>query len=148
MTRWLKYGFVLCVAVLLASASGAATLRVERDGTGDYTTIQPALDAVAAGDTVLIGPGEYPEMTNQYLPNAGGWFEVAGCIRVSNITLIGDSAETTLIGPAVYSGEVNIDSAVKTRYSGTLPNQIGGRRRHAVRAPISPFIDQKRDHAA
>ena len=42
----------------------------------------------------------------------------------------------------------NIDSAVKTRYSGTLPNQIGGRRRHAVRAPISPFIDQKRDHAA
>ena len=111
MTRWLKYGFVLCVAVLLASASGAATLRVERDGTGDYTTIQPALDAVAAGDTVLIGPGEYPEMTNQYLPNAGGWFEVAGCIRVSNITLIGDSAETTLIGPAVYSGEVNIGIA-------------------------------------
>jgi len=80
-----RHQIILWVSVLamLASVGQAATLRVERDGSGDYATLQPALDAAAAGDTVLIGPGEYTELTNQYLPLAGGWFEVAGNVKAN-----------------------------------------------------------------
>jgi hypothetical protein len=49
---------VLIVCAALASLS-AATLRVDPGGGGDFTSIQAALDAAAAGDTVLVVPGEY-----------------------------------------------------------------------------------------
>ncbi len=52
--------FILIVLVLvLASPAGAADLRVEADGSGDYTAIQPALDAASFGDTVSVGPGTW-----------------------------------------------------------------------------------------
>lgn len=49
------------VALLLAfsSSAPAATHTVRLDGTGDFIAIQPAIDACAAGDTVLLGPGTY-----------------------------------------------------------------------------------------
>ena len=62
---------LVCVAavVLLCSSSAfAATITVERDGSGDFTTIQPALDAVASGDTIRIGPGDYTESEPSYIP--------------------------------------------------------------------------------
>ena len=52
---------LLAAALVIPPAAGAATWRVERDGSGDYTTIQPAVDAAASGDTILIGPGQYTE---------------------------------------------------------------------------------------
>lgn len=45
----------------VAGSASARTWRVEKDGFGDYTTIQPAVDAAAPGDIVLIGPGRYLE---------------------------------------------------------------------------------------
>jgi hypothetical protein len=36
-----------------------ATIVVDPSGGGDYTEIQPALDAAADGDTVLVRPGDY-----------------------------------------------------------------------------------------
>lgn len=35
------------------------TFRVELDGSGDYSTIQAAVDAAADGDTILVGDGVY-----------------------------------------------------------------------------------------
>lgn len=40
---------------------GATVRRVRQDGTGNYTTIQACVNAMAAGDTCLVGPGVYPE---------------------------------------------------------------------------------------
>ena len=37
----------------------AATITVDPSGGGDFTAIQPALDAAADGDTVLVKRGEY-----------------------------------------------------------------------------------------
>ena len=50
---------VVVVAVLLGLALpvAARTWRVEKDGSGDFTVIQDAVDAAAAGDTIRIGPG-------------------------------------------------------------------------------------------
>ena len=57
LTMTFAVGALFCT-VLLAHAS---TWHVERDGSGDFTTIQPAVDASAPGDTIHIGPGEYTE---------------------------------------------------------------------------------------
>lgn len=47
--------------ILLLATTGLRYWAVERDGSGDFATIQPALDAAVAGHTILIGPGEYTE---------------------------------------------------------------------------------------
>lgn len=52
---------VPCVFVVLVSGSLllAGTITVDPSGGGDFSAIQPALDAAADGDTVLVKPGEY-----------------------------------------------------------------------------------------
>lgn len=49
---------IFLLAVLPATCSGA-TIVVDLHGRGEYTEIQPALDAARSGDTVLVKPGEY-----------------------------------------------------------------------------------------
>ena len=51
------------VGALVASAASAAVLKVDDDGaqcaTAAYTTIQDAVSAAAAGDTIKVCPGTY-----------------------------------------------------------------------------------------
>jgi MYXO-CTERM domain-containing protein len=42
-------------------AAHAATLTVQTDGSGDYSTIQAGIDAAEDGDVVQVGPGTYAE---------------------------------------------------------------------------------------
>ncbi len=92
---------VLFISLTFASSVTARTWFVSRDGQGDYSTIQPALDQAAIGDTVLIGPGRYAEShATQY-----GWNEqVCAEIRTPYITVIGSGADKTVIGPASADG--------------------------------------------
>jgi len=93
--------FPLCLAAVVHSA----TWRVEHDGSGDFTTIQPAFDAAAAGDTILIGPGEYREYGMHQPPGWGIPIAIGGYKNFNDIgsgeplTILGESAETTIIGP-------------------------------------------------
>ncbi len=52
---------LMCIVLLLACSSTIAdTITVTLEGSGDYTEIQPAIDAAVEGeDAVLVLPGEY-----------------------------------------------------------------------------------------
>jgi len=87
--------FVICL--ILSSPVRARIWYVERDGSGDFTTIQPAVDAASPGDTIRIGPGRYTEYEPLTVP---GWTEdVYVAIQTDSLTLIGSGPDVTIIGP-------------------------------------------------
>ncbi len=80
--------------VVLVSLAPAATWTVERDGTGDFTVIQEAVDVAADGDTIRIGPGRFDEMR---LVTSIGWTDSV-CVLVTQeeLTIIGSGPETVI----------------------------------------------------
>ena len=57
--------------VLLLASANAATHTVRPDGSGDYPTIQAAIDAAAAGDTISLASGLFSGSGNRDLHSAG-----------------------------------------------------------------------------
>jgi hypothetical protein len=51
----------LTLILVLPSLGFGRTWVVEKDGSGDYTVIQDAVDAAESGDVIEIGPGRYEE---------------------------------------------------------------------------------------
>jgi len=88
------------ILVLFPLAARSATISIMKDGSGDYTLLQPAADAAAPGDTLLIGPGRYEEVTD-FAYQAG--LEVAAhlVIRVDDLTILGLDRDTVVLGPSV-----------------------------------------------
>ena len=91
---------LLVVAILVAAAGlDARTWRVEKDGSGDYTTIQPAVNGASPGDTIRLGVGrwtEYAPLDSQGLK----WIEnVYVHVTVDSLTLLGAGADQSIIGP-------------------------------------------------
>jgi len=78
----------------------AGVVRVEKDGSGDFTVIQDALDAAAAGDSVLIGKGRFEDF---HLENfqSGGTGAMIMVPRTGPITIIGAGRDSTVVGPLV-----------------------------------------------
>jgi hypothetical protein len=108
----------IAIALMCSTVVQAATINVRRDGTGDYATIQPALDAAADGDTILIGPGEYTEATMVRLPGSVYEIQSYADIRCDNLTIIGAGAESTVIGPAIYLGNAATGDPAGLSYGG------------------------------
>ncbi len=97
---------LIIVVWLLACTSvvQAKTITVMQDGSGGFELIQPALDAAASGDTILIGPGEYLDSQSMELQGYPGPAEVFAFIPVSDLTIIGAGKLETFIGPITYEG--------------------------------------------
>jgi hypothetical protein len=49
----------ICVGLLSAPVASATTYVVRPDGTGDYATIQAAIDAAVNGDEIVLGDGVF-----------------------------------------------------------------------------------------
>ena len=99
----MRIGMIAAVVLLmLAATAGARTWRVELDGSGDFTDIQPAVDASAAGDTILIGPGRFDTFHPCVAP---AWTEeTVVWVTRDNLTFIGAGRDVTIVGPASYYG--------------------------------------------
>lgn len=63
-------------------------ITVSKDGQHDFTTIQSAIDSVSGPETIFIKNGTYKERVE---------------IKKDNITLIGESAESTIITEGYYA---------------------------------------------
>jgi hypothetical protein len=96
-TLWLA-GVLTCAD---STSASARAWRVARDGSGDFTTIQPAVDAAAPGDTVLIGAGRYRESSIFPFDNDLGGGETFVGVSVSDLTLIGVQRDSVVIGPDI-----------------------------------------------
>jgi hypothetical protein len=87
---------------LPSTRTEAATWTVEKDGSGDFTVIQDAVNAAASGDSIRIGPGRYEEVHTFQLP--GGLVEAHARIEQSELTIVGAGADVTIIGPPTGPG--------------------------------------------
>ena len=75
---------------------------MELNGTGDFTDIQPAVEASADGDTILIGGGRFDQLHPCVAP---AWTEDAIVAVVQdNLTFIGSGTNQTVIGMRDYYG--------------------------------------------
>ncbi len=97
----LKHCFWVCCVLLMATGTHARTWLVEKDGTGDFTVIQDAVDASADGDTVQIGPGRFDDYSLYEMP-AGWTTNTFVSVTEKSIVLIGAGRDITVIGPDSY----------------------------------------------
>ena len=95
MTKLYIVATVAALLALNARDGNCRTWRVEKDGSGDFSVIQDAVDASASGDTIHVGPGRYNEGQIATCP---GWSEfVRVLVTKSELTFIG-SGSTSIIG--------------------------------------------------
>jgi hypothetical protein len=93
---------LILVALSATVDASARTWRVELDGSGDHVDIQPAVEASAAGDTILIGPGRFDTFHPVVAP---AWTEQTVIwVTRDNLTFIGAGQGVTIIGPTTYYG--------------------------------------------
>lgn len=88
--------FVILLLLVFPNFAFAYTWYVDKNGSGDFTILQDALNVMASGDTIRIGPGRYDEWQS-YGPD---WnvSKVRGYVNVGIATVIGSGLDT-VIGP-------------------------------------------------
>ena len=101
-------------------ALNSRIITVALDGTGDFTSIQEAVDAASQGDTIALAPGLYPQDVTIH--------------SKQNIKLIGAGADkVTLLGHGERVGVLHVGKwpygAAHVEISGMTINEHGG---HAV----------------
>jgi len=62
---------VVSAAVSMRASTPAATLFVDLKDGADHTAIQPAINAAADGDTVLVKPGTHSLVEGERSPERG-----------------------------------------------------------------------------
>jgi len=114
---------LMIVTSFAAVDASARTWRVELDGSGDFTDIQPAVDASAAGDTILIGPGRFATFRPCVAP---AWTEpTIVWVTKDNLSFLGSGQGSTILGPTTYYGPYGIDPKGFCSFggaSGTIKN--------------------------
>ena len=97
----MKIVSAITAVLLLATVCQATTWHVAKDGTGDFTVIQDAVDAASDGDVIWIHAGRYDEIQHD-VPLFGDEYAFRADTHVAiwkdNLTLRGDGPDVTIIG--------------------------------------------------
>jgi len=81
-----------------SASSIARSWYVDLQSGGDFTDIQPAVDAASEGDTIRIGPGRFDTLRPCVAP---AWTEdVVVAVTKNDLTFIGSGIGVTIIGTA------------------------------------------------
>ncbi len=95
-----KHMLVVVLLVCLSVSAVAGTIFVEKDGSGDFVSIQTAVEAAASGDTIRIGPGRWAQKFEYSVPGGESWTDsVIVAVDYKDMTLIGSGQGVTFIGP-------------------------------------------------
>ena len=113
--------FLLCFGFIFwGSSADGAVLYVEKDGSGDFTVIQAAVDAASDGDIIMIGAGRFDDY--ETVPN---WGDLRVWVRDGkSLTFQGAGPEETIIGPSEWPGDYQGWGIVSSRDMMTI--QIKG----------------------
>jgi hypothetical protein len=90
---------LLLFTIFVTSLSAEArTWNVEKDGSGDFSIIQEAVNASSSGDTIRVGVGRFNDSTIDYCTE---WDQPGRVIlNKEYLTLIGSGSGQTIIGQA------------------------------------------------
>ncbi|MCB9113632.1 MAG: hypothetical protein H6639_01575 [Caldilineaceae bacterium] len=116
-------GILLVSLAFFGSASAAATLIVDpsncASGSGNYCSIQDAIDAAAVGDTIHVYPGSYSETaTNRATIQAAG-YQFGLFIDKDNLTIQGVKADGSAVASyAEAAATVTTNATNSFGYSG------------------------------
>ncbi len=97
------------VQIIQGASSPTSTGRFLLVGNGGYATIQAAVDAANAGDTILIGPGTY-----------------AGATIDKALTIIGSGAGATIINSGGATDGLALSGDINATFGGNATVSISG----------------------
>lgn len=112
--------FLLMFFVLIVPQASARTWYVEKDGSGDFTVIQQAVDAAVDGDTIEIGPGRFDDRVTY-----GGNVLVVAIYEEKNLEFRGAGVGQTMIGPTSFDPNGNL-IAIFAKFAGSHSVQMSG----------------------
>ena len=93
----MKIPYLLFLIVIFFSPlAEAETWYVEKDGSGDFSVIQDAINASSSGDTIRVGAGRFNDHTIDYCTESDSPARVI--LNKEELTLIGSGPENTIIG--------------------------------------------------
>jgi len=90
--------FSVMLAGSLSSVSEARIWHVAKDGSGDFSVIQDAVDAADSGDEIQIGPGRYDDFITIHEGGSLYW-DIHVRVVGKSLSFIGSGVGQTIIGP-------------------------------------------------
>ena len=119
---------LICLIVFSMVFSGwergvAKTWTVAKDGSGDYSVIQDALNVCAAGDTIFLMPGRYDSLR---VHSYGGRGTLSAIMvpTVAPLTFIGAARDGVFLGPSVLTANDGVYPTRVMRPDGVQSGRI------------------------
>lgn len=122
---WTRQGWVVCLIAFSPVAPMAATFTIAPDGSGDFPTIQDALNAARTGDVIALLPGTYRGPGNRAIDFLGKGVLVQSASDDPTNCVI--DCEGTTFGAMFVRGEwrdAGVRGVTFTRGSSTLAGAI------------------------